>query len=109
VRDGIQAGLLGEELADQPVGVLISPSLPGMVWHGKVKQNSQLFRNALVPGKLLAVISGDGVQPWLPWQEGMEGFFRQLGSVFTLQLPVPEVPEKPVDDGQQRPPVVLPL
>jgi len=100
VRDGIQAGFLGEELADQPVGVLVSPSLPGMVWFGKVKQNSQLFGYSLMLSKLLAVVSGDGVQPGLPGQEGLEGFFRQLGSVFTLQLPDPEVPGKPVDEGQ---------
>src|SRR5437879_1682808 len=35
---------LGKELAEQPIGVLVRPSLPGRMWMGKIDSHLRLFR-----------------------------------------------------------------
>ena len=53
---------LGKVLAKQSIGVLVQPTLPGVVWIGKVDINAQRGCNLDVTGKLLTIVKSDCVQ-----------------------------------------------
>ena len=46
----------------QSIGVLVQPTLPGVVWIGKVDINAQRGCNLDVTGKLLTIVKSDCVQ-----------------------------------------------
>ena len=53
---------LGKVLAKQSIGVFVQPTLPGVVWIGKVDINAQRGCNLDVTGKLLTIVKSDCVQ-----------------------------------------------
>ena len=54
IADAKQAHLLGEELAQQAVGVLVGATLPGVIRPGEIDAGVQALADELVLGKLLA-------------------------------------------------------
>ena len=61
LRDMQEVGALGEVLTQQAVGVLVKPTLPRVIWVGKVDLCRQPFGNVFMLSKLLSVVKGDGV------------------------------------------------
>ena len=61
VGDVVESHLLGEELADEPVHVFISATLPGCVRMREVEIGSQFLGDTLVLRELLTVVRRQGV------------------------------------------------
>ena len=57
----IQGHAFGHIRANQPVGVLIEPALPGMAGVGEAALGVKCFGDSLMIGELLAVVIGEGV------------------------------------------------
>jgi hypothetical protein len=52
---------IGQILTDEPVGVLVEPTLPGMVGVGEVALGVEFLGDGLMVGELLAVVIGERV------------------------------------------------
>jgi len=57
---GVEVGILGEEVADEPVGVLVCASLPGGVWVGEEHDHVGFGREEPMLGHLQPVVVGHG-------------------------------------------------
>ena len=73
--DGAQVGLLGQELAEQAVGVLVEAPLPCPVGVGEEDVEATTGLKCLEAGELLPVVHGKGVTlvGWDPGQCSAEG------------------------------------
>ena len=56
-----ESGALGQILTDEPVGVLVEATLPGMVGVGEVALGVESLGDGLMVGELLAVVIGERV------------------------------------------------
>lgn len=68
-RDGVEAHLFREELADQAVHVLISPTLPGGIGMSEEEVGIEFLGDALMLGELLAVVGGQRVNAGCKWPQ----------------------------------------
>ena len=59
--EGVEIAALGQILTDEPVGVLVEPTLPGMVGVGEVALGIESLGDSLMVGELLAVVIGERV------------------------------------------------
>ena len=62
---GVEVGALGEILMDQAIGVLVEPSLPGMIGVGKIYLSLQRLADVLMGGKLFTIVDGDRMRVFL--------------------------------------------
>ena len=63
---GVEISTLGEEVSDQPIGILVGPSFPRRVWVCKVHDHVGLGGEELVLSHLQTVVVGHG-QPNVLW------------------------------------------
>ena len=61
LRDVREVGALGDILTDEPVGVLIGSTLPGVIRPGEEESHVSSFCNSLVFRELQTVVSSDGL------------------------------------------------
>ena len=61
--DGAQVPVLGEVLADQPIGIFVRTPLPGVVGMGKVDSGVQELGDPFVFGSLRAVVQRERMHP----------------------------------------------
>jgi len=77
-----ESGGFGETLSQEPVGVLVLPPLPGMAGLGETGLALEFFCEGFMPGKLLSVVKGEGVDEVLEsFQQGDDGFGDRLGGL----------------------------
>ena len=70
----IQGHAFGHIRANQPAGVLIEPTLPGMAGMGKIHSGVQRLADRCMVGKLLAVVGGNRLGMRLMRIEQFNGF-----------------------------------
>ena len=86
VSDFEQAGVLGKELAQQAIGILIEPTLPRAVWVRKVHIGLQALGDELMLGKLLAIVKGQRLALLLVGAQQINDGLRHPGAVARAQL-----------------------
>ena len=59
LRQHLQVHSFGYLLANQPVGVLVEPALPGMIRMREIDRRVQRLAEGSMGGKLLAVVGGN--------------------------------------------------
>ena len=75
-----ESGGFRKTLSQEPVGVLVLPPLPGMAGLGETGLALEFFCEGLMPGKLLSVVKGKGVDEVLePVEQGDDGVGDILG------------------------------
>ncbi len=77
-----ESGGFRKTLSQEPVGVLVLPPLPGMAGLGETGPALEFFCEGLMPGKLLSVVKGKGVDEVLePVEQGDDGVGDRLGGL----------------------------
>jgi len=70
----------GEILSQEPVGVFVLSPLPGMAGLGETGLTLEFFCEGFIPGKLLSVVKGEGVDEVLEsFQQGHDRVGDRLG------------------------------
>ena len=89
LRDVREVRALGDILTDEPVGVFVGSSLPGVVWPGEEEPHTCSPGNAFVFCKLLAVVSSDGLHEvvLLETFEDADDLFGSFSSGWVLKFP----------------------
>ena len=59
--EGVEIGALGQVLTDESIGVLVEPTLPGMVGVSEAALGVESLGDGLMAGELLAVVIGERV------------------------------------------------
>jgi len=102
-----EARLLRQVLPDQPVGVLVGPTLPGVVRGGEVELNTGGFLDLLVAVELRAVVGGDRLEPVPLLPDELDGAGGGVRRAVTLELAHLQVACSAFDDGQRTVPSVV--
>ena len=93
-----EVGALGDILTDEPVGVLIGSTLPGVIRPGEEESHVCSFCNSLVFSELQAVVCGDGFHKVIPLEtfEDADYLVSSFNSSWVLKLSEPHLSGLPV-------------
>ena len=93
-----EVGALGDILTDEPVGVLIGSTLPGVIRPGEEESHVCSFCNSLVFSELQTVVSSDGLYEVILLEtfEDADYLVSSFNSSWVLKLSEPHLSGLPV-------------
>ena len=86
--EGVGIGALGQVLTNESIGVLVEPTLPGMVGVGEAALGVESLGDGLMVGELLAVVIGARIQlvSATPYESETIGFSTKYKTTVMISI-----------------------